>query len=774
MKKINILIGLLFLTISIFAQQRSQVKGKVYDAYNGHSLSDVNIQVTGGGGTVTDKNGDFILSCSDSAEITVSHVSYESYKFFAKKQTSSMKIGLIPTSYNLNEVSINSSRQEENKNLTVPQSIAVITPKQVEREDGLSFDKVVNLEPGIFSQVVSVPGSFGNGVSGLGSSLMIRGYVGDRMAGGAKTYLNGIPLTDAEGKAAYSDVDFSIVGETEIIKGPASSLYGSGIGGVVKMYVLQPKPLSTRIVEQFTVGSNGLYRTNTRFESATNNSSIILNYGHQYYDGWVENSNSRQDFATFAGTFRPSDKQTVFVYSSYSNLLGGISTASVDSADYFGKVKPKNADTLSLKNRSSVETYRIGISHNYQFSKHFSNLTSGFTNGTVGGSSSFGERTEFNLVFGTDKFGVKGVFGNELQKTTSSSVKYNKLADGTNGALNTDEDYMAFQNSLFTEWDLNLPYNFVVTAGTSYNFIEFGINDHLGYPGNPANKKSNSGYKRFEPVLTPRFAILKSFKDNYSVYFNYSQGYQPYGMSKTITIPYLGIVNNDLKPERGTQYEVGTKGSFLKKKLSYQLAIFRLDVSDKITTQSVYKSSGSILYSWYTNSGHQINQGVEFSATYALINDNRKILSSLQPFIAFTYSDFYFKDFKSDNNNNKNTVDYTNKKASVPPVLFNAGIDLSLKWGIYLTTTFRYVDKRPGDYANTVYAKAYSLLGATLGYKKMLGNHFMFNICAGGNNLTNNLYYYGGGSSITPIGESYVPAPYTATFFSRLTLSYKF
>ncbi|HNY00947.1 MAG TPA: TonB-dependent receptor [Bacteroidales bacterium] len=773
MKKFCILLFLFLSFLGVRSQNPARITGKVFDAYTGHPLTDVNIRLSTGEGTTTGSNGEFSLTCPASSEMTVSRLSYETYRVVINGQTT-LKIGLIPTSYNLNEVSVSTSRFETNKNLTQPRSISVITPKQVSREDELSFDKVLNLEPGVFSSAVSVPGSFGNGVSGLSSALMIRGYLGDRMAGGAKLYLNGIPLTDAEGKASYSDVDFSVVGQTEIIKGPNSALYGSGIGGVVKMSVLQPKPLSTRISEQFTTGSYGLFRTNTRVESSTNGSSIIANFGHQYYDGWVSHSNSRQDFVTIAGTFRPSDRQSVFVYSSYSAAVGSINKDALDSADFYNKVKPESDDTLSIKDRSTTENYRIGISHNYQFSKHVSNMTSLFTSGTVGSGNSVGERTEFNLTFGNEKISVNGTIGNELQKTTSSSIKYNKLETGENGALNTFEDYTAFQHSLFTEWSVNLPLHFLVTAGASYNFIEFGIVDHLGYTGNPSNKKSNTGFKRFEPVLTPSFSVLKSFQDNYSVFFSYSQGYQPYGMSKTINIPYLGRVNNDLKPERGTQYELGTKGSFLKKRLVYQLALFYLDIADKVTTQSVYKPNGSILYSWYTNSGRQINKGIELSAGYSLVNRPESFVSTVQPFFSLTYSDFTFKDFKSDNNNDKNTVDYDGKKASIPPVLFNLGLDVSIRWGFYLNTTFRYVDKRPGDYANLHYAKAYTTVAATLGYRHTFFNHLSLNVAAVGNNLTNELYYYGGGSSITPIGAAYIPAPYKSTFYGKVNLSYTF
>lgn len=62
----------------------------------------------------------------------------------------------------------------------------------------------------------------------------------------------------------------------EVFKGPESSLYGSGIAGVVKLYSIQPKPNTTKILEENTVGSYGLYRNNTRIESAGSNSVLFL------------------------------------------------------------------------------------------------------------------------------------------------------------------------------------------------------------------------------------------------------------------------------------------------------------------------------------------------------------------------------------------------------------------------------------------------------------------------------------------------------------------
>ena len=255
MKILIIFIGVLFVTLTALGQDIT-ITGKVFDAYTGTPLSEVNVKVENGAGTTTNKNGGFTITCPVSSEVVITHISYETFKFVCNEKNKEVKIGMIPAAYNLNEVSIGSSRNEENKNLTEAQSIAIITPEKMERENGISFDDIINLEPGIYATADGAPGSIGNGISGLSSNISIRGYQGYRGSSGYKIYLNGIPLTDAEGRTTkQGDVDYSIMGKTEIIKGPSSSLYGVGIGGAIKMSIVQPKELGTKIVQQLTVGS---------------------------------------------------------------------------------------------------------------------------------------------------------------------------------------------------------------------------------------------------------------------------------------------------------------------------------------------------------------------------------------------------------------------------------------------------------------------------------------------------------------------------------------
>src|SRR5690606_15003272 len=48
-----------------------------------------------------------------------------------------------------------------------------------------------------------------------------------------KIYINDIPLTEADGTSRIEALDVNYLGRAEIIKGPASSIYGAGTGGVI-------------------------------------------------------------------------------------------------------------------------------------------------------------------------------------------------------------------------------------------------------------------------------------------------------------------------------------------------------------------------------------------------------------------------------------------------------------------------------------------------------------------------------------------------------------
>ncbi len=662
------------------------------------------------------------------------------------------------------------------------QAIGTLNRQELERSDGLFLQEALNLLPGIRLENRTVSG---------GQRITIRGYGnGTNFNGtGYKAYLNGIPVTDAEGTTILDDIDIATLGRVEVIRGPASSLYGAGIAGVVKMYTLRPEPKATRFTQELTGGTQTLIRTNTRVEHGTDNSSVLVNYGHQHSDGYRIHSQSNKDYLLFSSDFDASSRQSLSIYGAFNKSVEQLA-GQLTEEQFTTKQNVAELAYLANDAHVAIDSVRFGVSHSYEFHPAVSNVTSAYASGYqldqpfAGGRTdnlalNFGGRTAFNLRFGEPSFGLAGVIGGEIQQTDSFKKSYN-LNDGVLGSVRGDLQVIALQASTFTQWDLLLPYEFTLTAGASLNFVHYNIHDRLANSANPSHA-DQSGVKDFTPVIMPRVALLKAFSRRISIYGQVSQGYTPPG-SGSVVIPQIGAVNTDLKPERATLYEVGTKGNLIAGRLFYELALFDMVVKDKLTPQTVTSDTGTVLYTLSSNAGSQSNRGVELAAKYSVINDKNSTVSLIQPFVTYTFSNFRYDDFKSDNNNNANTIDYSGKKVvGVPAHLVNVGFDLALRWGMYLYGTYQYVDSMPLTYDNTHSARSYSLLNAKVGYRRDLDRHFRLDVFAGGNNLLSGLYYtmvFLNANYVDPVTRGpidpnvYLPGPYSATFYGGVNLSY--
>ncbi|MGC8750412.1 TonB-dependent receptor [Hydrotalea sp.] len=777
MKKLYLFIFSMLFIIQLKAQN---IQGRVADNLTNQPVVGAVIVLPNQQKLVTDDNGIFVLkNISSNITITVNSLGYESQQILVKPSNKNLLILLTPTTDNLNKVQVTGwATGKRDNQLTEAQSVGVLTYQDLQRGNGLFPETQMNTIPGVFMQT--------RGISG-GQRIIIRGYGNTTNFNGLgyQVYLNNIPLTDATGVTILDDIDFSTIGRVEVFKGPESSLYGSGIAGVVKLYSIQPKPNTTKFLEENTVGSYGLYRNNTRIESAGSNSVLFFNYGHQTSNGYRNHSASAKDYASFKGDFYVGDQQTISTYLSYSRSYEELA-GEIPGDTLYRRITWSDPKYVNNNAHVLIESFRAGITDDIKINTHFTNQTTAYTSGytldqpfAAGLNSNavltFGGRTGFVYNGKSGSVGIHGIIGGQFEKTLSFNKTYN-LTNGVLGGIRTDLQIQAQTYNVFTEWKLNLPANFMLSAGSSVNFIEYSIRDMLTNTANPTHL-DQSGYKRFMPVVKPRIAILKMLNKNNSVYVDVSTGYTP-PTTSNVVIPAIGKVNYGLQPEMGIQYEVGVKGSLLNNKLSYQLALFQLDVSNKIVNQSVAATQTNPFYTFAVNVGKQRDNGVELSLNYLAVQSNTSFFRSVKPFVTYTYSNFTYVDFKSDNNNNSATLNFSgNKVAGVAPNFLNIGFDVVTAPGIYFNSTFQYVDKVPYTYDNLNYADAYRLLGAKLGFRKTFHQHFDIDAFVGADNLLNNTYYTFLFLSPTLASQTdphFIPGPYTAMWYGGLKLAYHF
>ena len=795
MKKIfSIFIAFVFVQ-TIARSQSTNVAGVINDAFTQKPITGVVITPDAGGSPITsDSLGKFELPCQTTPFYVIAHaLGYTDVHVKVSNCGRGLRVELTPSSVQLNEVQINDWHTTERKNnqLEEAKSVGVLTTSDLHRDNGLSLQSSLNLVPGVDMASRTPSG---------GQRIIIRGYYGGGSNGnnnpnfqfngnGFQLYINNIPVTDAFGGTIMDDIDFSMLGKVEVVKGPQSSIYGSGIGGTVNLYTVRPAPNTTSIAQQVIGGSYGLLRTNTTLTTAGSNYDMLINYGHQQYSGFRSHSASNKDYVSFSGNYYSSEKNTLSAYFSYAKSYEELA-GEMDSSELYGHADTGLSTAAYAANNSHVqiESVRGGITDNYKFNKNFGlqttifvahrTLDQPFAHGySEAATLSFGGRTGLTFEKKVKSVGIHGIVGASFLKTNQlSSGIFIVPAPIPNPPIfpNNSKSYASTYN-VYTEWNITLPMQFSVKAGASVNFNQFNTQNLLPQTtGNVVSMKPN--YARVFPVVvTPNISLIKVFKDVASVYANVGFGYTPPSISNITTS--IGTVDSVLKPERAIQYELGTKGSFIKKKLAYQAAVFMTNIYNKLETQTGQIGSGN--YTFTTNVGKQRNIGVELAASYAIFADKNKVVSLLRPFVSFTYSYFTYTDFKSNAKNDSTTVDYSGKKvAAVAPIRLNAGIDFELKYGIYLNATYQYVDKTPYTFDNLHSLNAYSLLGAKLGFHREFIKHLGVDVFVGADNLLGSTYasFVFIGENIKQIsGDGYIiPAAHKATLYGGGTLSWKF
>lgn len=698
----------------------------------------------------------------------------------------------------LNEVEITSS--SPNKSIIYqPLSIVKLNEVELKRGVGLFLDDAINGNtPGVTMMRRTVSAGQQFNIRGYGNGVRGTNGVNSNFDGqGSKVYLNGIPITDAEGITLMDDIDFGSIGSVEVVKGPAGTLYGLAIAGVVNLKTIQPTKGETSIGQDVMFGDYGLRRYTTHLKMGGNNASLLVNYGRQHSDGFMAHTASDKKFVNVMGNLNINDKQSINTYIGYSDSYdqrgGELTIDQYNKFDYSG-----NPAYIKNDAHSNIISIRAGVGHTYTFNEHISNNTTVFGSGISNNVSSAGGWTDkYPINYGlrstidinaklTEGVKLNGIIGIEAQRQNAQIMGYPMVVDSTNptginliGTLRSNQYIISSTASLFTEWTLTLPHDLTLTAGIGSSNMDIDLRDKFYVAANnkPTNKVPITYSASYSGMVSPHVAVNKVFSKEFSVYASYSKGYKA-PVSSYIFIPTTNSVNTALKPEIGTQYEIGSKGSLFNGDLTYQVALFNAKFADKMTAVAVPLSSGvATAYSYIVNGGTQNNKGLETLVKYSVYKSTEGFFSNISPWVNFTYSDFKYENFKyqtlSTDKKSVVEVNYSgNPVAGVAPKVFNAGIDATTKVGLYANVNYNYRDAMPFTSDGVNKTKSYSLINAKLGIRRTLVKHIDVDAFVGANNITGTQYYFMVFSNQLP--DAYMPAPYKINYFGGLNVAYRF
>ncbi|MBS1730563.1 MAG: TonB-dependent receptor [Bacteroidetes bacterium] len=626
----------------------------------------------------------------------------------------------------------------------VPSAISVLTTNDLQRFDGMSLLSAMNTVPGVHMDE-RTPGNY---------RLSIRGSILRSPAGirNVKIYWDEIPLTNASGNTYLNMVDINHLQSIEIIKGPASSMYGANTGGAL---ILHSFNSNLKKKDQFNAGLNlgsfSLINEQFGWQAQRKNFYSNLQQSHLSSLGFRDYGSSRKDILKWNANWKINKNQQLSFLSFYANMHFD-NPGSLSEDEYNDDPSQIRDDYNTQKAGFTNHTFFFAPSLKSVIGKRMVNISSVsavHTSFTRNMFYNFEDRNEWNYSART-RFSYKWLWGNiSLENITGMEWQYGTTGlqefTNKNGVADSflyHDDLRYTQYFFYTQLNARLSNQVILQMGASRNTMQYYFYrtalDTLTTP-----QKRDAGN-----LIAPRIGLLYKLTNTLSLYATIAKGFSPPTLSEVR--PSNGDYYPFLQPEQGWNYEVGAKGSLLNNHLDLNTAIYYFDLVDAIVSRT--DTAGN---NYYVNAGGAIQKGVELWLKGYIIRSARKKQSTIRTlniWNSFTFQPYFFKNYQDGN------TDYSgNHLTGIPQFTDVLGVDLELNNNIYGALILNCTSAIPLDDANDIYAKPYQLLQIKAG-KEIIIASIPVNIFVGIDNVLNEAYSRG--NNINVAGNNYYnPAP---------------
>ena len=419
-----------------------------------------------------------------------------------------------------------------------------------------------------------------------------------------KAYWGDIPLTTGDGVTAVEDIGFNDIASLRVLKGPSSSLYGAGLGGVIFIdpFVDGPQNKVSVTSEAGSFGTvSGLMDLNLNIKGG----GLSMSLGSLKSSGYRENSNYNRYNASVKGEVRIGNSYLRFLYN--FRYLNGQIPSSLNEGDFRDNPKAAGGTWGIIKGFEESNRHLLGIGIQFPLENNKLNSLTVFGTGNqlkevrpfneLGEDMfSFGVRDKYSFVGENYKLegGVEAM--NEINTVSLYEVdgeakglllsrnKYNRSYFNLFGLLELKKNAFAFQASV----NLNKT-NYKITHGE-------GLGDRYSY----------------DIIVSPGIGVSYSFSESSSLLASLGHGFSAPSLLES-QMPD-GSFNSNIKPEQGVTCDLGYRHKGWNDRLLMELTIYYMKMNNLLVTK---RESEEIFYG--INAGETKHAGVEAGVNYHLV-----------------------------------------------------------------------------------------------------------------------------------------------------------
>ena len=581
-------------------------------------------------------------------------------------------------------------------------SVSVIPQGRLE-SSATNIASVLNSVPGAVMQEGS-PGTM---------KLTLRG-IGSRYPYGTKKiklFFGDIPMYSAENETTFDDINPEYVGRIEVLRGPASSLYGSSLGGTVILYPSKAGNNESEYKLSGSAGSFGSFKNGITYSNGTPQSNLVISVSGIESNGYRQNSQySRYSFFI--------NHQQVFNSRFTGNLIVSGSRiraqipSSIDSVTLVKSPQKAGASWLKTKGYEHPDRIFAGYNLHYKTVRDWDYSASAYLNSRkTEENRPFNFLNEDDLVYGgriltqhTRKLGIttlKFSAGTNLfLENIQSSLSANPGGKGIKGNMVSDGKESLWQTDIFAQLEAQYR-KITITGGLNFNSSGFRLTDLT------PDTLNQSGKYHFKPIWAPRISLMWNALHDLYIYASVNKGFSVPSLSETLSP--LGLINRDIKPEKAWCFEGGSRITLFDHKTFLDIVYYYMRVADLIVPKRVAEE----VYVGM-NAGSSLHRGLEIAVNQWLVGNpgsepGKK--TSLQVNINYALNRYNFQDFTADN------VSFSGKKLpGMPDQVLSGSLYLKTPSGFYSRFEINTSGRVPIDDLNRHYSKRWAVMNLRGGY----------------------------------------------------------
>lgn len=585
--------------------------------------------------------------------------------------------------------------------LEVPYGVSVVAREELRRGRATAgLDEALVTVPGILVQ---------NRYNyALDQRVVIRGF-GARSAFGVRgvtVLLDGIPQTLPDGQGQLTNVDVAEVERIEVLRGPASALYGNAAGGVVSLRSLLGGPDAVQPTGSVRVGSYGFVKAAAAGGAPMGRGALRGSAAGTTVGGFREHSQADLRHAAL-GLAQALDSRTRLVVHLRATDMplaqnpGALTAGEMDTLPSQADPRNLNADA-----RKIVSQVQAGASVRREVAGRGTLDLAGFVLrrdlenplafAEIGLDRwAYGLRASARLPLGAAPAAPVVTAGLDAQWQWDDRI--NRTPDGSTVTL--DQLERVSDVGPFVQATAHPTDRITVTAGLRYDRVRFVAADRLLADGDDSGARTMA-------AVSGSGGVSVALADAAAPYVSVGTAFETPTTTELVNRPDGGGgLNPEIEPQQAVNVELGVRGS-VAGRLRYTAAAYHVSVTGELIPFEVATQPGR---QFFRNAGSSRHRGLDVSL-------EAEPAGGVGIVAAYTFADYRFEDYVV----GADTLD-GNRIPGVPRHRLHWSVRYRAAGGFWGALDHTYTAAAFADDANTARAASWWTSDVRAGWEAGLG-----------------------------------------------------